>query len=121
MLLQIIGVALIITYIPILIELAFFLAILVFAIFIYKKNHYKYGLFLLLSSIFMIAYIVIYISINYPYLGYTLSSDFGMSTSFVNFILMCFGFLFWILNTTSVVFFFISVYFIYQTHKGNRD
>lgn len=110
-----------INYIPTIVEMGLFIAILVFAIFILKKNQYRYGLYLLLSSIFMLVYYAIYISINYPYLSYTLSVLFGMSFYQVSLIMMSISILFWALRITSFVFLFISVYFIYQTHKSNRD
>ena len=122
MLLQFIDIfAMVINYIPTIIEMGLFVAILVFAVFILKKNQYRYGLFLLLSSIFMLVYYAIYISINYPYLSYTLYVLFGMSLSMVSLIYLSVSILFWALRITSFVFLFISVYFIYQTHKNNRD
>ena len=110
-----------INFLPTIIEMGLFIAILVFAVFILKKNQYRYGLFLLLSSIFMLIYYAIYLSINYPYLSYTLYMVLGMPLSMVNLILMSISILFWTLRITSFVFLFISVYFIYQTHKINRD
>ena len=110
-----------INFIPTIIEMGLFIAILVFAIFVLKKNQYRYGLYLLLSSIFMLVYYAIYISINYPYLSYTLYVVLGMHISMVNLIMMSISILFWALRITSFVFLFISVYFIYQIHKNNRD
>ena len=113
--------ALFINYIPIIVEIGLFIAILVFAIFIFKRNQYKYGLFLILSSIFMLVYYAIYISINYPYLFYTLEHVFGMPFPMINLIMMSISFLFLILRIASLVFLFLSVYFIYRTHKINRN
>lgn len=107
---------LIINYIPTIVEICLFIAILVFAIFIYKKNQYKYGLFLMLSSIFKLVYYTIYCSINYPYLSYTLQV-LGTPLITIAFIMMNINILFWALNITSLVFLFLSVYFIYRISK----
>lgn len=110
-----------INFLPTIVEMGLFITILVFAIFILKKNQYRYGLFLLLSSIFMLIYYAIYLSINYPYLPFTLHDELGIPYSIVSLIILSISILFWALRITSFVFLFISVYFIYQTHKINRD
>ncbi len=110
---------LIINYIPTIVEIGLFIAILVFAIFIYKKNQYKYGLFLILSSIFKLVYYTIFCSINYPYFSYTLQV-LGTPLITIAFILMNINILFWALNIISLIFLFLSVYFIYRTHKSKR-
>jgi hypothetical protein len=112
---------LIINYIPIIVEIGLYIAILVFAIFIFKKNQYKYGLFLILSSIFMLAYYAIYISINFPYLSYTLNVVFGMDALMVSQIMISISFLFMGLRIASIVFLFISVYFIFDSHKMTEN
>jgi hypothetical protein len=108
-----------IAYLPTFIYLGFDIALLVIAIFIYKRNSYKYGLYLMISSIISIVSSILFISLNYPFLVYELVSR-GLSMVEISIILMILNFISLILGTTSAVFLFLAVYKIYQTHKKDR-
>ena len=121
MILQIPFISLLSIYGPIIIYLSFDIAILIFAIFIYKKNSYKYGLFLMISSILSIVTNVIIIAINYPYLSYTLQAVYGLSLSMVILIMNILGLFFLALGISSKILFFVTIYLIYKTHRPHRD
>lgn len=107
------------SYLPIIIYLGFDIALLIIAIFIYKRNSYKYGLYLMISSIISIASSILFISLNFPLLVYELVSR-GLSMVEISIILMILNLISLILGTTSAVFLFLAVYKIYQTHKKDR-
>ncbi|MFW9864697.1 MAG: hypothetical protein ACFFEN_01235 [Candidatus Thorarchaeota archaeon] len=107
------------SYLPIIIYLGFDIALFIIAIFIYKRNSYKYGLYLMISSIISIASSILFISLNYPFLVYELVSR-GLSMVEISIILMILNLVSLILGTTSAVFLFLAVYKIYQTHKKDR-
>ncbi|MFX1496381.1 MAG: hypothetical protein ACFFBH_02535 [Promethearchaeota archaeon] len=121
MILQIPFISLFSTYGPLIIFLSFDIAILIFAIFIYKKNSYKYGLYLMISSIISIVSNVIIIAINYPYLGYTLQAVYGFPSSTVAIILSILSLFFLVLGVSSKILLFLAIYLIYKTHRPHRD
>ncbi|MFX1479996.1 MAG: hypothetical protein ACFFCI_17900 [Promethearchaeota archaeon] len=106
-------------YLPTFIYLGFDIALLVIAIFIYKRNSYKYGLYLMISSIISIASSILFISLNYPFLINELMIR-GLSLAEISIILMILNLISLILGTTSAIFLFLAVYKVYQTHKRNR-
>lgn len=106
------------SYSPNFIFLGFNIAILVFASFIYKRNSYKYGRFLMISSIISIVLTITYISINYRNLLDILKNELGFSAAVI-----IYGILSWTffgLEIVSSVYLFLSVYHIYKTHEKNR-
>lgn len=94
--------------------------ILVFAILIYKRNSYEYGITLMISSIISLASNIIYFSIQYPFLGIRLFVELGLPVSEVSLIIMIWNFVFVSLYTTSTIFLVVSIYMIYRTHKKDR-
>lgn len=119
MLNQMIGsLSILINYIPTIITLSLNIVILIFAIFILKKNSYKYGLFLMISSIFLIISDVIYIAVGYPDLFYRLYYELGFDSATVTMITFSISMIFFILNLTGAVFLFIAVYLIFKTHRN---
>jgi len=120
MILQIPFINLLSAYGPILIYMSFDIVILIFAIFIYKKNSYKYGLYLMISSIISIISNVIFIAINYPFLAYTLSV-YGFPAYMVGLVLSIIGLVFLALGISSTILLFLGIYQIYKTHKPNRE
>jgi len=112
--------SLLLTYGPTIIAMAFDITILVFAILVLKKNSYKYGITLMLSSIISLASSITYISIQYPFMGYRLQVELGLPIIEVLLILNTWGFVFFGLDTTSVIFLVISIILIYKTHKKDR-
>ncbi|MEJ2293977.1 MAG: hypothetical protein P8Y23_04345 [Candidatus Lokiarchaeota archaeon] len=108
-------------YLPSGIELGIFIAILVFGIFIYRRNQYKYGLFLIISAILKVVYYVIYFATNRPFLPLILVDDLGLSILDVNFILLALDALLAVINISSFILLFVAIYFIYQTHKFKRS
>lgn len=121
MFLQIAFISLLSDYGPILIYMSFDIVILIFAIFIYTKNSYKYGLYLMISSIISLISNVILIAINYPYLAYNLSVVYGFSSYMVGFVLSIVGLVFLALGVSSKILLFLGIYQIYKTHKPNRE
>ena len=107
-------------YLPAILVINFNIVILVFAILIYKRNSYKYGITLMISSIILIVSNIIYISIQYPYLGMRLYIELGLPISIVNMILMSWSLVFTSLNTASGILLVVSISLIYKTHKENR-
>ena len=112
--------SLLLSYGPTIFVMAFDIVILVFAIIIYKRNSYKYGITLIISSILSLASNVIYISIQYPFLGYRLQVELGLPIIEVLLILNTWGFVFFGLNTASAILLVISIILIYKTHKKDR-
>jgi len=108
-----------IMYLPNIVAITFNIIILVFAILIYKRNSYKYGITLMISSILSLASSIIYISIQYPYL-FTLLYDLGLPMIEAALIMSTWSFFFFGLNTASAILLFISIIQIYKTHKKNR-
>lgn len=100
-----------------LLTITFGIILLVFAILIYKKNSYKYGITLMISSIISLTSDIICFSIQYPFLGYRLFVELGLPVSEVTLILMIWSFVFLSLYTTSTIFLVVSIYMIYRTHK----
>lgn len=121
MILQIPFISWLSSYGPILIYMSFDIVILIFAIFIYKKNSYKYGLYIMISSIISIISSVILIAINYPYLAYTLTAVYGFSSYMVGFVLSMLGLMFLALGISSTILLFLGIYKIYKTHRPNRE
>ena len=108
------------SYLPTIFAITLNIVILVFAILIYKRNSYKYGITLMISSIISLASSIIYISIQYPYLAMRLYVELGLPISMVNMILMTWSFVFMSLNTTSTILLVVSISQIYKTHKKDR-
>ena len=108
------------SYLPAILAITFNIVLLIFAILIYKRNSYKYGITLMISSILLIASNIIYISIQYPYLFYRMVVELGLPWSVAELITMLWSLLFLSLNTTSAILLVISIYRIYKTHKKDR-
>ena len=112
--------SLLLSYGPTIIAIAFDITILVFAILVLKKNSYKYGITLMLTSIISLASSITYISIQYPFLWYRLEVELGLPVMEALLILNTWGFVFFGLNTTSAILLVISIILIYKTHKKDR-
>jgi len=108
-----------VTYLPTFIYLGFDIALLILAIFIYKRNSYKYGIYLMISSLIAIISSILSLSLNLPYLSLELSNR-GLNFSQIVIILTIVNLIFLILGVVSTVFLFLAIYKIYQTHKNNR-
>lgn len=106
------------SYIPKLIFIGFNIAILVYATFIYKRNSYKYGFYLMISSIISIAITIIIISINYRNLLTILENEFGDFRGRLIYSIL--GWIFFGLEIVSLVYLFLTVYHVYKTHEKNR-
>ena len=104
------------TYLPTLLALSLDIVLLVFAIKIMRSS-YKYGITLMISSILLITSNVIYIAIQYPYLGLRLYMESAFPMLLVNLILTLWSFVFLSLNTTSAILLIVSLSMIYNTHK----
>jgi len=104
------------TYLPTILAMSLNIVLLVFAIKI-KRNSYKYGSTLMISSILLIISNVLYISIQYPYLAIRLYTELGLPFSIVNMILMGWNFVFLSLNTTGAILLIVSLSLIYKTHR----
>jgi len=68
----------ILLYLPNIFTIISFSIILVFAIFIYKRNSYKYGITLIVTSIIFLALDIIFISIQGADLAYRLNVGLGL-------------------------------------------
>ena len=108
------------TYMPNLLTITFNIVLLVFAILIYNRNSYNYGIPLIISSILLIASNVIYMSIQYPYLPYRMEVELGLPFHVVLQTLITWSIVFWILNTSGAICLVVSIYLIYNTHKKDR-
>ena len=109
-----------IMYLPNIVAITFNIIILVFAILIYKRNSYKYGITLMISSIIFLASDIIYLSIQYPFLPIRLHDELGLSIAVISLILMSINFFFLSLYTASAILLVISIIQIYKTHKKDR-
>ena len=109
-----------IMYLPNIVAITFNIIILVFAILIYKRNSYKYGITLMISSIIFLASDIIYLSIQYPFLPIRLHDESGLSFAVISLILMSINFFFLSLYTASAILLVISIIQIYKTHKKDR-
>ena len=108
------------SYLPTILAITFNIVLLVFAILIYKRNSYKYGITLMISSIISLASNILFISIQYPYLFIRLYVELGLPWAVVNMILMTWSFVFLGLYTTSTILLVVSISPIYKTHKKDR-
>jgi hypothetical protein len=117
MLFQMDILAAIVNYIPTFITITFDIIILIFAIFIFKRNSYRYGVFLMLFAILSLVQSIIYIAIGYPDLFYRLYYDMGLDFATVNMILMSIFFVFLTLNVASTIFLIVAIVQIYKTHQ----
>ena len=109
-----------IMYLPNIVAITFNIIILVFAILIYKRNSYKYGITLMISSIIFLASDIIYLSIQYPFMPLRLLDELGLSFAEISLILMSINFFFLSLYTASAILLVISIIQIYKTHKKDR-
>jgi len=108
------------TYSPNIAGIIFYAIILVFAILMYKRNSYTYGITLMISSILVLVSEIIYMAIQYPFLAYRLSVELGLPLFEVAFILTIWSIVFLIINVISTIFLVVSIYLIYKTHKKDR-
>ena len=112
--------SLLLSYGPTIFSIAFQIIILVFAILILKKNSYKYGTTLMLSSILSLATSIIFISIQYPYLFILLYFELGFDSFTAQMINLTWSFVLFGLSTASTILLVISIIQIYKTHKKDR-
>ena len=112
--------SILLSYGPTIFVMTFDIVILVFAILIFKKNSYKYGITLMMSSIISLATSIIFISIQYPTLFGRLYIDLGLDFSAVQMIHLTWSFVLFGLSTTSTILLVISIIQIYKTHKKDR-
>ena len=110
----------IIAYSSNLLTITFYILILVFAILIFKKNSYNYGIILIISSILLLTSNIIYMSVQYPYMAYRLEVELGFPWSIVILTIFTWNLVFLILNSTSAIFLVVSIYLIYKTHRKDR-
>ena len=108
------------TYLPKILAISFNIVILVFAILIYKRNSYKYGITLMISSIILLISDIIYLSIQYPFLAIRLFVELNLPSLVVSLILAIWGFFFLSLYTASAILLIFSIKLIYKTHKKDR-
>ncbi len=109
-----------ITYSSNLLTITFYILILVFAILIFKRNSYNYGITLIISSILLLTSNLIYMSIQYPYMAFRLQIELGFPLSIVILTIFTWNLVFLILNSTSAIFLVVSIYLIYKTHRKDR-
>jgi len=112
--------AILLSYTPIFLAISLDIIILVFAIFIYKRNSYRYGIYLMMFSILSLIDNILYISIQYQDLWYRLVYVIGVPLSVAIMIIAILGVIFFALNLTSTIFLIVSIYQIYKTHKKDR-
>ncbi len=108
------------SYTPIFLAISLDIIILVFAIFIYKRNSYRYGIYLMMFSILSLIDNILYISIQYQDLWYRLVYVIGVPHSAALMIIAIFSVIFFALNLTSTIFLIVSIYQIYKTHQKDR-
>ena len=108
------------SYLPTFLAISLDIIILVFAIFIYKRNSYRYGIYLMMFSILSLIDNILYISIQYQDLWYRLVYVIGVPLSVAIMIIAILGVIFFALNLTSTIFLIVSIYQIYKTHKKDR-
>jgi hypothetical protein len=109
-----------ITYSSNLLTITFYIFILVFAILIFKRNSYNYGITLIISSILILTSNLIYMSVQYPYMAYRLEVELGLPWSIVILTIITWNLVFLILNSLSAIFLVVSIYLIYKTHRKDR-
>jgi len=109
-----------ITYSSNLLTIIFYILILVFAILIFKRNSYNYGITLIISSILVLTSNIIYMSVQYPYMAYRLEIELGLPFSIVLLTIFTWSLVFLILNSISAIFLVVSIYLIYKTHRKDR-
>ncbi|MFX0077252.1 MAG: hypothetical protein ACFE96_17550 [Candidatus Hermodarchaeota archaeon] len=107
----------IISYLPTFLAIAFDIIILIFAIFIYKKNSYRYGIFLMLFAIISLVYSILLIAIGYQDLYYRLVVDLGLDFATASTIMMTLNLIFLAMSVTSTVFLVVAIIQIYKTHQ----
>lgn len=107
-------------YLPPTLYLILYTILLVFAIKIFKRKSYKYGITLMISAILTIIQNLIFIGIQYPTLPNTLF-NLGLPITLVSLIISMLGLLFMSLNLSSVILLFVSVYLIYKTHTHRKE
>jgi len=112
--------AILLSYTPTFLAISLDIIILVFAIFIYKRNSYRYGIYLMMFSILSLIDNILYISIQYQDLWYRLVYVIGVPLSVAIMIIAILGVIFFALNLTSTIFLIVSIYQIYKTHKKDR-
>ncbi|MEE9378493.1 MAG: hypothetical protein V3V33_10715 [Candidatus Lokiarchaeia archaeon] len=105
-------------YLPTIIYLCLYVAMLIFGYLIRKKNSYTYGLFFMISAIFSIVSSIIFLASNYPFLGDYLFVKLGLPVTTVMIIFLIVSFLFIGLNVTSTVFLLLAIYKLYKTHTN---
>jgi hypothetical protein len=106
-----------VSYIPTFIAITFDIIILIFAIFIFKKNSYRYGIFLMLFAILSLVQSIIFIAIGYPDLFYRLVMDMGFDYTTANMIMMSISLVFLAINVASTIFLIVAIIQIYKTHQ----
>lgn len=109
-----------ISYLPTFLGITFDIIILIFAIFIFKRNSYRYGIFLMMFAILSLVYSLLYISIGYQDLHYRLVTIVGLNFSTALMIMMILNFIFLAINVTSTIFLVVAIYQIYKTHQSVR-
>ena len=107
-----------ITYSSNILTITFYILILVFAILIYRRSSYNYGITLIISSILILTSNIIYMSVQYPYMIFRVEVEFGLSVVLLTIYIWSLVFL--ILNSTSAIFLVVSIYLIYKTHRKDR-
>ena len=107
-------------YLPNILSIIFYTIILVFAIFIHKRNSYKYGIYLMISSIIVITSNIFYISIQGATLAYRLQVELGLPMMDVVLILFLISLFTIIVNAAGTIFLVVSVYLVYKTHQTER-
>ncbi|MHA2391748.1 MAG: hypothetical protein ACXAEX_07245 [Promethearchaeota archaeon] len=104
-------------YMPTVIFAGFDIGILILGNFMYKRNSYKYGKFLMISAIISLVSAIIYIAIDYQYLSYNLYMNFSLNAFIVNMIMLSVSTIFFGLNTASAIFLILALHKIYETHR----
>jgi len=107
-------------YMPIIISIAFAIAMLAIGYLIRKNNRYTYGLYFIISAIFAIIPNIIFFALNYPSLTITLFVTLALPFAIVAFIITLINTLFTVLNVISAIFLFLALYSVYKTHSTPR-
>ncbi|MFW9864702.1 MAG: hypothetical protein ACFFEN_01260 [Candidatus Thorarchaeota archaeon] len=109
------------TYLPAIMYSSFDIAILIFGVFIKKKNSFKYGLYLIIASIVSLLSTIIYYSIYYPLLVSDISNNPFQPPApqdiMIQLILLICNLLFLGLGISNEILLVLAFYKIYQTHK----
>jgi len=98
----------------------FYTIILIFAIFIYKRNSYKYGITLFVYSIIFLALNIIWISIQGADLANRLVEESGLPGMTVSLIILTLDLTFKIINAIGMIILIVSIYLIYKTHRKDK-